>query len=428
MAGPLALVLLLCIHAQAGAQIPNASAAAIGMARNFTAMARGANAPAWNPGALGLIESGGASFSMILPTVFAGSGLGPIGLSDLSDYEDQVLPASVRDAWLSRIDAAGGQGGAAEAEITYLALRIGPVGFHGGTVVHARTSLSPGLARLVLEGNVRNGQPVDLELGGSTLDVQAYSSFGVSMGLPLFVAAGEAGLGATVTYTMGHILATGEESVGQATADPLEAMLEFPLVETNFDEGSANNGSGFMVDVGGLLLYGKWSFGAVVKNLMSTFSWEQDNLRYRPLTLTLDADSAVAGTEAQPFTTAPGPVIERIDDLGFKPEFIGAASYAPDARLTLAAEVRARSASGISTGATSHIGAGAQFRPLPFLPLRAGAARVSLGAGDSGWQMGGGVGVELGGYALGASVLRRDTEHSGAITAVLISLGSIGLR
>jgi hypothetical protein len=393
------------------------------MAENYTAAARGVHAVAWNPSALGLSDN--SRFSFTLLGVRGGSGFGPVALSDMSDWSNRVVPAEVRSDWLSRINAHGGQRGVGDVEATWAALQVGPFAVHVATSMHALSNLTPGIAELVMFGNSANGTARDLDLGGSSLAVHAFSSIGASFGVPVPLGPTKLAVGATVKYTIGHMLAQGDDSRGAATSDPLAASLSFPLVQSDFDSLSFDNGHGLGIDVGVSMRVGAWAFGAVVKNVVSGFKWNTDNLLYRPLVLSLTTDSAATHTEAQPFNSAPADVQARVDDLGFKPVLAAGAAYTASDQLLVTADFRHSDAEGLRAGPVSHAGAGVQFRALPVLPIRIGAALVSMGENDSGWQAGAGIGIVLGPWSVGLSALRRDTGLSGANTSFMATAFSI---
>ena len=56
-------------------------------------------------------------------------GIGPVGLSDLNRWQGQVVPNTVKEEWLGRVAAAGGQSGADFSGASPLALSVGPFGF-----------------------------------------------------------------------------------------------------------------------------------------------------------------------------------------------------------------------------------------------------------------------------------------------------------
>ncbi len=91
------------------------------------------------------------------------------------------------------------------------------------------------------------------------------------------------------------------------------------------------------------------------------------------------------------------------------------------------ADMRRGSDEGMVTGPTSHLGAGVEYRPVSWLPLRAGAAAISLGENNGGYQFGGGLRINLGGWNLAASALQRDTELYGGETMFMGTIFATGL-
>jgi hypothetical protein len=407
------------------AQVASGSVAALGLADNYTAGARGFNAVAWNPAALGLPDN--PSFSLVLLALRGGNGLGPIGLSDLADWSDRVVPDAVKEDWLSRIVREGSQRGEGEVEATWAAVQTGRVALHASTRVRALTDLSPGIAELVMFGNAAPEGARELDLSGSWVGARAFSTLGASIGVPIDVEAGVLSLGATLSWTVGHVLATGAESTGQSTADPVALSLEFPLVQTSLDSIRFNGGNGFGLDVGASFQTGAWTIAAVARNLAHSFSWNLDHLQYRPLRLDIGEEEAESQTEAQPLRTAPADVIEGARSIGFDPAWSFGAAYRPDARLLVSADARFARDDGMLASPVAHVGGGVELYVTPWLPLRAGAAYVALREGDRGYQLGAGLGILTGAWGVNAAIARRDSELVGASTSLMISVAAIGV-
>src|SRR5919199_3719364 len=70
-----AIIALACAAHPAAAQLPSASAVALGSGDNYTALARGYNAVAWNPA--GLAMPGNPGFSLTILPVRGSGGLRP---------------------------------------------------------------------------------------------------------------------------------------------------------------------------------------------------------------------------------------------------------------------------------------------------------------------------------------------------------------
>lgn len=408
----------------AAAQLPSASAAALGMGDNYTAAARGFNAVAWNPSVLALRTNPGGSFTLM--ALRGGNGLEPVTLGDLARYSDRVVPDAVREDWLSRIAADGRQHGEGEVGGTWVAAQLGRFAVHAGTRVRALTDVTPGVAELVMFGNAGSDEPRAIDLSGSTLGASAWSTIGVSGGVPIELGENRMALGATVTWTMGHLLASGENSTGRTTAEPVTVQLAFPLVQTTLDGYSANAGTGFGLDLAASLEMRSVTLAAVVQNVASSFSWNPDRLEYRPLTVSIDQADADTRSDAVPFEGAPDEVRARIAALGFDPAWSFGAAWRPDDRLRLSADARFGADDGMLAGPSRHLGAGAEVRPLPWLPVRAGGALVSQTPGDAGWLASAGLGLEAGPWGVNVAAARRGSERMGGATVIMLSLTSVG--
>jgi len=409
------------------AQVASASSAALGMADNFTAVARGFDAVAWNPAALGLSGNRGSSFTLL--TTRGSTGLGPVSLTDLADYSDALVPDGVKSDWLSRITADGGQNGTAGADMTWVSLQFGRLAVQASSSARAAADLAPGIAELVFFGNVgKDGQARALDLSGSDAFGHAYSTIAASIGMPLPLAMARLALGITGKYTIGHALVFGEQSTGFTSSNPLAVQLDFPLVHTDVegDGYTGSVGSGLGLDVGLALESTRLTLVATVRNVISGFAWDAAALRYRPLSVVLDADTSATTTDDALLTDAPAAIRTRVTELGFEPVYAAGVAFRVSRQLLVAGDARTASPVGLSTGVTRHIGGGLEFRPVAWLPLRAGAAIISADEDAAGSHIAGGVGIDLGGVHLAASAMRRSAGRLGDATTVMVSLISVG--
>lgn len=409
-------------------QLPSPSTAALGMGDNYTAAARGFTAIAWNPAGLGL--SGNQGASMTLLTLRGVNGIGPITLSDLASYSDAVVPDAVKLDWLTRIASAGGQTGMGEATATWGAFQVGRFAMQLGSVARGVTDLSPGVAELVMFGNGGDvGQAETLDLSGSSLSGYAYTTAAASFAQPVVFEGGRFSLGVALKWTAGHALALGENSIGGSTIDPIALRLDFPMVQTSLNPDSLkfDNGSGWGVDVGAGLEVGMWTLAAAVQNVYNGFAWDVAQLRYRPLSIAFDGAETDTDTEAVPFAQAPADVRQRVADLGFEPVVALGAMVRPSNRLALTGDFRRTSDTGMAAGPVLHAGGGLQYRLASWLPVRVGGAMVSMGENDSGFQIAGGFGLDIGGWNLSASAARRDTDRFGTASTIMVTVFGTGL-
>lgn len=387
----LALTASALLATRVAAQLPNASTTSLAMAGNNTAHVRGFAAISANPSGLGMPGSG---FSLALAPVQLRMGLAPVTLGDLVDYEGRLVPTQVKDEWLDRVAAAGGESGSVGADATALALTIGNFGFQLSTTASAALTMPPGVAEAYLYGNAgRTGSAADLTLAGASVEGFGITTAGFSFALPVSPALV---VGITGKRSYGHVVAVGRSESGVLEADPIRGTVEFPLIASCQDEvgctqDHGNGGAGFGLDLGAMLDLGEITVGASVQNVLSSFAWDATKLGYRPGTLRIEDGDYETDFEELPYEEAPADLKARIEGYTLEPSLrLGAALDVTDA-LTVTADVHGRlSSAGIALEPGYHTGVGAELR-LGFLQLRGGAAKISEGV-----RLGGGAGLVLG--------------------------------
>ncbi|HEX6589057.1 MAG TPA: DUF5723 family protein [Longimicrobiales bacterium] len=433
----LAAVVALAIATPLAAQQTNPSAASVGLGDSYTAMARGLSAIRWNPAGLAMPGTSGFAIS-VLPVVGM-AGLDPVSLGDIAEYEDTIIPNNVKQEWLDEIIEEGGQAGNGGAGLTYIATNIGRVGFQLGTSTVATANVSPGIARLLLFGNADGDSAIDVTAEGSEMNFGVVSTAALSYAHPLTLSLGPLpdqhfAVGATVKYSIGHGLVSGFDAGSRASSDPLEIEVAFPMiisvapdsVVVNGDtieaeeESAWNKGSGFGLDVGAAWQGGIFSAGVSIQNLINTFSWNEDDMWYSPGEALFDSDTTDTNFDQVPLSEAPDAVRERLDDLVFAPTFaLAAAVDLPMVKVT--GEIRHRAGEALTIDSGTHVGVGAEFRPLGFLPIRAGVASV-----NGGFNLGAGIGLEFGVFNLNLAGSRRTSDLGTDVAGALsISFGGI---
>lgn len=411
-----ALALLAAVPVVVTAQLPQASAAALGMGYNMTASARGFAAVANNPAGLGHAASPG--FSLAIPALATEAGVGPITLSDLVDWEGQVVPVPTKVDWLARVTASGGQSGVAGVGVTPLALSLGPVGFQLSGVAGGELRLAPDAAELLLFGNAgRTGTPGDFDLAGSALDAFVLSTAALSYGLqvsPRFH------LGVTGKYTMGNALVVGRDMGSLVGASPLGVELQFPVVRSRTEESEYDHGTGFGFDVGALWEGPVVTLGATIQNVVHTFEWKLDGLTYIPGEALFNQDTTTSDFDEQPASAAPASMLEVVAGRTIEPVFSVGAEWRPNSLLRLQGDIRKRTSGGLELGPDLHVGVGAELLALPILPLRAHFSVVSGGV-----QVGGGASLVLGPVNVsGAGALRTREGENALLAMFTLSFGA----
>ena len=420
-----AIVAVACAAAHpASAQLPSASAVALGSGDNYTALARGYNAVAWNPA--GLAMPGNPGFSLTILPVRGSGGLGPVTVSDVANFSGTTIPDDVKASWLERIAAAGGERGSADFDATHLAFSLGRMGVQVATGAHVASNISPDGAELLLYGNAgRTGEPRPFTLSGSTLDLTVTSTVGVSYAQPLPIRFGGAAdqrfaVGATVKYTVGNAVMHAEDRGSVLQDSPLGANVDFPMVSSKADLSAWNNGTGVGLDLGASWQGGPLAAGLAVQDVFNTFAWDASRLYYRSGRALANLDSTTSDFDERPVAEAPVGLADAVTALRYHPALALGVAMRAGSRLTLSGDVRQHFGDGMNAEPKTHVGAGVEFRPIGLLPLRAGAAAIT-----GGYQLSGGFGLQLGWFNLSASAARRRSDlNDGVIGAFALSFGT----
>jgi len=407
---------LLAVHTgPASAQLPQASAAALGLGNNVTASARGFAAIANNPAGLG--HPGSPGFSMAIPAVAFDLGMDPVTLGDLADWENELIPDATKAEWLARIRESGRQVGNLDLNATGLALSVGHVGLQISSIAVGLTDLAPDGAEALLFGNAgRTGAPADLALLGSAVDGFWLSTAALSFG---FEATPSLYLGVTGKYTMGHGLVVGRDFGSAFSSDPLQVELEFPVLLPRTEDPSYNEGTGFGLDLGALWVGPEVTVGASLQNVFHTLEWDLDDMSYVPGLALFDHDTTSSDFDEQPASAAPQPLLDVVATRTIEPVLSVGAEWRPDIWWRFQADVRKRFGDGLELGPEFHAGVGAEFSAISFLPLRAHVAAVTGGI-----QLGGGASLVLGPVHLSGAGAYRTGDANSVIGMFTLSFGA----
>lgn len=410
-----ALAALVSFAHSASAQQPNASAAAFGMAGNYSAAASGYDAVTWNPANLGLATP---AFSLNLLTIGGVTGLAPVKLSDINVYAGKLIPSSAKEAWLQSIGS-GMERGRLDGGLSIVALSIGHLAFQLGASGTGQATLNQDAAEALLFGNAgRTGTPKSLTLNGSSALGSTFGTGAVSFGIP--VSHGDHGevfsIGVTGKYVVGLAMGRAQDNGSQVTVNNIN--VQFPVIYTD-SASIGNSGSGLGVDVGLAWSNTGTTFSATARNVVNTFAWSTSSLRSRVGSFTFDGTTPNRGSfNAAPYASAPQVMRTAIEAEKFQPELAAGVAHRAGS-LLLTADASQRIGDGIDIGPKMHAGVGAEFTGLPLLSLRAGAAVIS-----DGFQAAGGVGLHLGPVELGVGVSTR-SRNSGQELGAMVSLISI---
>ena len=394
----------------ASAQLANASASTLGVSGNNTATVRGFGAISVNPAGLAMPGSG---FSLAIVPIQVRAGLDPITLSDLAEFDGVLVPTATKEAWLDEITAAGAQAGLVGVDISEFALTFGNIGLQMSTVISIDENLPPGAAEAILFGNAgRTGSAANLSFDGTTVDGFAFTTAGLSVGIPLESSTSDMALGVTVNYTVGNALGIAR-GTGGILADPVEldvglaAVFSCEVISegdgTGCDDLDPMGGTGVGFDLGFMMKQDRFSLGASVSNVVNTFEWDTDKLAYTPASAEFKLGESESSADPEAYSGAPASLKTAVADLTFKPTIQIGAALDVSNDFTVSGDLHNRfSDDGIRLSPKFHLGAGAEFRGLGILHLRGGAAVITDGI-----QYSGGASLVLGPVNLSAAAAVR---------------------
>jgi len=407
------------------AQMPNASPAAFGMAGNYTAMARGYEALAWDPANLAMP---GRPFVSIGAAIVGGTfGMDPVGFAMLHDYSGLVVDSAVRASWVDLVKTSGRQRIRIDGGITPLALTVGPFGFQTGVSLYTNTDLSPDMFEAVMFGNAgqNNGQAKPLAFTGTGMETAAFATGAVSFALPLPVhlAAGLLGpenfsVGITGKYVAGAMAIARD---GGSVLGTTNVNYTFPTILPS-DSVNGPMGVGTGADLSAAWSGGRWKVGVLAENVFNSFKWDTTAFAFHSTTGYFDADTNYSSDTTLAYGMAPVAIRDRIAAQSFKPAFNVGVAFQATTFLTVTADLHQQTGGddAISIGPKNRMGVGAELRILPFIPLRAGLASVT-----DGWQAAAGFGIHLLGYELGVSGSVRK-RGSATESGIMMSFFGIG--
>ena len=390
----------------ATAQLSNASSAATGLSGAYTARAQGYNAVYWNPANLAM--PGNQRFSLALGAVDGTAGIKPIDYSRLSTYFGSTIPREVREQWLLDVEAEGAQRGDMYGGATALGLSMGRIAFQVSSKSVSTMNLSPGATEAFLFGNAgRDSTFRELALDGSRVRSAAYTTAAASYGMPFgLVPLPNFAIGVTGKYIVGHGVMVARDA--GSMIDSLPDFL-FPAVIT--DDSTRHKlrgaGSGVGLDLGAAWTVPGFRFGVSIQNVVNTFRWDSTRMETQEATAYLNYFNDSTDVVKRPYAAGPADLREEVAAMRFKPVIAAGMSFDWIPTMTISADVRQQIAGGIEVGPESLVAAGAEWRVLPFLPLRGGVQVMSGGVGLSG-----GFGLRFLGVEAGLAGFIRNREGS----------------
>ena len=372
----MAALLLALVPPRWGRAGSGASVRAVGMGGAFTALARGLDAPQWNPANLALSTSPRISVGLLATSATFDNN--SIGLSLYNRTSGTVLSEQDKADLLAAIPQ-DGLAATADASTSVLGLHVSHLALTFSGRAAARTNLPHDVFTLLLSGN---GAADSVAFGDAAGEAYAVASAGLS-GATTISGTAQRGIhvGVSIRYLQG--IAYGRISrVEGALVTRADGIRGEGLVEVV----TAGMGSGVGTDVGVAATFGEgWTAGVALENAFAQVAFER-NLDRRVYTVTLDTltletledesdlDSYLQDGEAAvdpaPFTVT----LPRVFSVGVGRE---------GRHLSVALEAKQGFSNRAGSDTATRVAAGAELRLLHWLPLRAGAA-IGGSAGHTG--------------------------------------------
>lgn len=364
----------------------NARSLALGGA--YIALARGVEAPRWNPANLGLRDT--PAFSMNLVAAGAAVFNNSFSKKDYELYNGAYLTPAMKSDILGKIPEEGLRLNV-DSEVEALGLSWRRFALNVSAEAASRLRLSRQFIDVALNGNQLDRTYDFSDTGGEAF---AISTIGLSYGQRVFMSfCRDFAIGATFKYVRG---------LGQA-----EVLHAYGKMNTTYDGvfGDARTqvryaagGSGFASDLGvAAVLSSKWAVGLAVRNWWSAVRWTREvtiaEYGVRLDSLTVEAvDGASVDSLVDDYSTeTPGvPYSTRL------PAELRLGCAYRSGKLLLAADYVQGFQNRPGVSSKPQVAAGVELRLLNFLPVRMG---VSFG-GSRGASSGVGFGLRLGTFEM----------------------------
>lgn len=396
------------------AQVPGAVTRALGMGGAYTALARGYEAVAWNPAMLA--ATGRPGVSIALPQAATELGSNTYGFSDFRTYANRTLSDADKQDLLNRITADDSVLRLRTvAGVIPIALSIGPFALSLSTAGDMDMTIGRDAVELALLGNAARSDPGEFfTAAGASARGWAVTTLAGSFAQAFRLPMGRLALGVTYKRITGHFIGRAAETASSFAVNPTFQVTAaghaiYTSYPDNYDPsgfgdifgGDAKAGSGFGVDVGGVLQLGgrRLTLSAVLVNALGSMEWDPARFRYdRVAFVVQETGGTLVDSEVR--TSLEGSAIsgdagaralrdEVLANSDFSRYIRGGAAWRWGA-LSVAGDVLVRLTEGLDRVPAKQVAGGAEYRLLGFLPLRGGVATdlantlmVSAGTGLS---------------------------------------------
>jgi len=387
------------------------SARATAMGGSFVGLAGGVYAPLYNPANIGL--SGYGELGLEIAGVGARISNNSFSLADYNKYTGVVLDEEDKSAILGKIPAEGLKIDA-DVEARALSMSLGALVISFGGNAATEVNLGKDALELFLRGNGLNDT---FSLNGMYSEAIAYASAGVSYGTSIYkLGTRQISVGATYRYIRGIAYEKVTELRGGVVTLPTGFHGDGTMIAL-----TAQGGNGYAIDLGAAVkLSDSYTAGICFNNFLSGITWDNKteehgyHFEFDSVTVENMDDSIVVSDDYSrdiPSFKSKLPSIMRIGLARTSGKLLWAVDWEQGFKQ--------------AAGASSHprVSAGAEYRILGFLPIRAG---YSLG-GNSGSVISGGLGIDLAIAYLDIAAANHSGFNFGASKGLHLAI-STGIR
>ena len=390
----------------------NSSARSAAMGGAFTALAKGVDAPKYNPANLGLTDYQQVGIEFV--SLGASVNNNAFTLSDYNNYTGAVLTTEDKQDILNKIPTEGLRVDA-DINATAMSVALGNIAFGVTGVGAADISLNKDIIDLILNGNTFADT---IQVTGSYSDGLSYATVGLSYGLPVYSSGTrQLAVGLTAKYIKGIAV---------------EELVELEGLAATYEAGfqgqgravvrTASGGSGYGLDLGAALkLNNSYSAGVRFENLLGHINWnsapQEHGYIFEFDTATYDdfEEDDYIGSEdysidVESFSTSL-PSIMNVGVAKTSGRLLWALDWTQGFKRSPGASTKPRLALGV------------EYSAFSFLPLRAGYAT----GGDRNTAFSFGSGISFFGFYLDAAIITGTSFSFYSTKGVNFAL-STGLR
>ncbi|MCK5126533.1 MAG: hypothetical protein KAR42_09775 [candidate division Zixibacteria bacterium] len=356
------------------------NARAIGMAGAYTSLARGYDAPAFNPANLGLnsIKASGLQLFGIGVAISNNS----FSLDDYNKYTGATLSEQDKTDLLGKIPIEGLKV-SADADVSVMAFSMGNFAFSVTGFGAAEININREVVELLLKGNTIADT---VRIDGTYGEGYGLASVNASYGHRLYNNGDRhLAVGGTFRFLKGF----GYEEITHLNGEAVTMATGFEGVGSIISK-TATGGSGFSVDLGGVLQLNKsYAVGMTVFNFLSNISWNKETQEHH---YQFDFDTLNAGNMSNDDIINSTDTTIDIDNFSTRlPARIKVGLAKTTGTLLWAVDWEQGFKKAAGSSSKPRISAGCEYKLFRFLPLRAG---FGLG-GKRGSTFSGGFGLDV---------------------------------